>query len=186
MKKAIFFDIDETLTTTLSGQKFKQNPTDIKVMDGVEKGIDHFLYKYTPIGISNQGGVAVGHKSLDDAIAEMCHTLELLPQLAVIYICVDFEGQEVWQIDHDETIKIPNSAKTNCRKPEPGMLLMASAHYDIDLRVSWMIGDRSEDEQCAIAAGVNFIWADIFRNRFTGAHEVTNVTPQQLRFLELA
>lgn len=35
---------------------------------------------YTIIGISNQGGLAAGHKSLEDAIAEMMYAFELHPQ----------------------------------------------------------------------------------------------------------
>lgn len=30
----------------------------------------------------------------------------------------------------------------------------------------WMIGDRPEDEQCAAAANINFMWADVWRDRF--------------------
>jgi D-glycero-D-manno-heptose 1,7-bisphosphate phosphatase len=30
----------------------------------------------------------------------------------------------------------------------------------------WMVGDRPEDEQAAAVAGINFIWADIWRNRW--------------------
>ncbi len=42
-----------------------------------------------------------------------------------------------------------------------------------------------EDEQCAQAAGVNFMWADVWRQRFTpGIYEFKAVNVEQVRFLE--
>jgi hypothetical protein len=54
------------------------------------------------------------------------------------------------------------------------MLLQAVAgiHSDadpVDWEDSWMSGDRNEDEACAAAAIVNFIWASIMLKRFGGA-----------------
>ncbi|MFM6404935.1 MAG: hypothetical protein ACKPGT_09860, partial [Microcystis sp.] len=43
------------------------------------------------IGITNQGGVAAGHKSLKSAIEEQRKTLEIFPLLSYIYFCPDFE-----------------------------------------------------------------------------------------------
>ncbi|RLM24264.1 D-glycero-beta-D-manno-heptose-1,7-bisphosphate 7-phosphatase [Brenneria alni] len=42
----------------------------------------------------------------------------------------------------------------DCRKPEPGMLISAQRHLNIDMAASYMIGDKVEDMQAAIAAGV--------------------------------
>lgn len=41
-----------------------------------------------------------------------------------------------------------------CRKPRPGMLLKAAAEHGIDLKRSWMIGDRESDIAAAQACGV--------------------------------
>ena len=41
----------------------------------------------------------------------------------------------------------------DCRKPKPGMLLRAAREHDIDLRVSWMIGDSGKDVQAGKQAG---------------------------------
>ena len=38
-----------------------------------------------------------------------------------------------------------------CRKPQPGMLLAAAAALQIDLRRSYLIGDRWRDVDCAKA-----------------------------------
>ena len=42
----------------------------------------------------------------------------------------------------------------DCRKPRPGMLLAAAARFDVDMRASWMIGDKATDMEAAAAAGV--------------------------------
>jgi D-glycero-D-manno-heptose 1,7-bisphosphate phosphatase len=44
-----------------------------------------------------------------------------------------------------------------CRKPRPGMLLQAAADWQIDLRSSFMIGDRWRDIDAGRAAGCRTI-----------------------------
>jgi D-glycero-D-manno-heptose 1,7-bisphosphate phosphatase len=41
----------------------------------------------------------------------------------------------------------------DCRKPKPGMLLDAAAHWNIDLKNSYMVGDRDGDIVAGKAAG---------------------------------
>jgi D-glycero-D-manno-heptose 1,7-bisphosphate phosphatase len=47
-----------------------------------------------------------------------------------------------------------------CRKPRPGLLLRAAADFDIDLRSSWMVGDRWRDVEAGRAAGCRTIFID--------------------------
>lgn len=46
------------------------------------------------------------------------------------------------------------------RKPEPGMLLDASAALGLDLAGSWMVGDRWRDIDCGRRAGVRTVLID--------------------------
>ena len=39
--------------------------------------------------------------------------------------------------------------------------------YGGDVGKCWMVGDRPEDEKAAVAAGINFIAADVWRAKFT-------------------
>jgi D-glycero-D-manno-heptose 1,7-bisphosphate phosphatase len=48
----------------------------------------------------------------------------------------------------------------DCRKPKPGMLLRAARELGIDLRQSWMVGDRWRDVDCGHAAGCRTIFID--------------------------
>ena len=47
-----------------------------------------------------------------------------------------------------------------CRKPSPFFLCEAAAKFNIDLKQSWMIGDRASDIACGQAAGTRTIWID--------------------------
>ncbi len=44
---------------------------------------------------------------------------------------------------------------TEFRKPRPGMLYRASARMNLDLSLSWMVGDRWRDIDCGVNAGVS-------------------------------
>ena len=45
----------------------------------------------------------------------------------------------------------------DCRKPKPGLLLRAAREHDVDLRRSWMIGDRESDIEAGKRAGCKTI-----------------------------
>lgn len=47
-----------------------------------------------------------------------------------------------------------------CRKPKPGMLLEAATEHDIDLKTSYMVGDRWRDILAGQAAGCFAIFVD--------------------------
>ena len=47
----------------------------------------------------------------------------------------------------------PNSS-CECRKPKPGMFLNAKTKHNIDMKDSWMIGDKEVDVTAANASGI--------------------------------
>lgn len=170
--RILFLDLDGTVREPKSGAKFINDPYDQRLIDGVKNAIAHYhFHGWQLIGITNQGGVGAGHKSLESAIIEQRCTLDLVPELETIYFCPDFEGNICWQVAknsqqqwNDET----DPYRGTYRKPGEGMLVRAMVEYSPETQNSqhWMIGDRQEDELCAVAAGVNFVWADIWRHRF--------------------
>jgi D-glycero-D-manno-heptose 1,7-bisphosphate phosphatase len=56
----------------------------------------------------------------------------------------------------------------NCRKPQPGMILEACRHFDIDLDQSYLVGDSDSDMAAALNAGVRAI--RISANNDVNAH----------------
>jgi D-glycero-D-manno-heptose 1,7-bisphosphate phosphatase len=63
-------------------------------------------------------------------------------------------------------LAIPCNAKRygNFRKPNPGMIRLGLEYYKEKPEQILMVGDRSEDQECAANANINFIWAEEWRN----------------------
>lgn len=184
MAKLLLLDCDGTIREPLSGNKFISHPRDQKIVSGADKAIAHYHAKgWRVIGVTNQGGVGAGHKFLEDAIAEQAYTLELFPEIEAILFCPDFEGRLLYKVSRTEWSYFGGN-QGEFRKPAPGMLYWAK--YDVgQVDDWWYIGDRLEDEQAAAAAGVGFVWADVWRSRFLpGVHEMPPLSREQIGFLE--
>jgi D-glycero-D-manno-heptose 1,7-bisphosphate phosphatase len=166
MMKILFCDVDGTLTRTISGNNFKLHPDDVKPIDGV----CDLLWKYKEenwqiVGVSNQGGIASGFKTLDATIEEMQFTLSLLPSLSFILFCPDFHGKECWRVNLTTSQDV-GSVKPELagmfRKPNAGMLVLAKFLLNAEDGVidTLMVGDRQEDLKCAENIRCPFLWAE--------------------------
>jgi len=62
-------------------------------------------------------------------------------------------------IDHIEVCYHPGGelSSCDCRKPNSGMLVRAASKLGLDLKQSWMIGDRWSDIECGHLAGCRTI-----------------------------
>ncbi len=58
---------------------------------------------------------------------------------------------------HPDGIVPGYGGRCACRKPEPFFLLKAKKKYRLDLKESWMIGDRDSDTECGQRAGCKTI-----------------------------
>jgi D-glycero-D-manno-heptose 1,7-bisphosphate phosphatase len=176
----LFCDIDDTLTGTLSGHKFKKSPDDIVILPGVKKGLELYANKgWLIVGISNQGGIEKGYKSLGDTIIEMQNTIRALPQIQSIFFCPDFDGIHCYQVlpkstQHFgiETIKLLGAA-CDYRKPSQGMVVVATSLIEkanptkeVNPKFCEFIGDRPEDEQCATNAQIPYKNAFVWRAKY--------------------
>ena len=168
--KALLLDLDGTIRRPTSG-KFIEDPNDQEPIEGAIKAIKIYHQEgWIMIGITNQGGVAAGHKSLKGAIEEQRKTLEIFPLLSYIYFCPDFEGNLCYRIGRFSTESIheiyPNIIG-EYRKPNSGMikasLRFLEAWHGREIEKALMVGDRSEDEEAAKNAGIHFLSADIWR-----------------------
>lgn len=181
MVKLLLLDKDGTLIRSVSGGKFVNRPTDQAPISGAIDAIERYVAKgWTPIIASNQGGVAAGHKSLGDAIAEMEFALGLFPLIEEAFFCpspTDTGGDHCWRvwgccdearrirygkgedIPHRIVSELEESLRDTFRKPNPGMLKLAIALHNANPAACLMVGDRTEDEAAAQAAGVPFQWA---------------------------
>ncbi|MBV8083416.1 MAG: HAD-IIIA family hydrolase [Chloroflexi bacterium] len=103
---------------------------------------------YAIVVVTNQGGLGEGFKgervwknaALTRADLEAIHA-EMLAQLGPAAA--------------PDLIKVcPHATylNCNCRKPKPGMLNSAARELGLDLKASWMVGDRGTDLQAGLAA----------------------------------
>lgn len=173
--KLLLVDCDGTIREPRSSEKFIQYPRDQKIIRGADKALAHYHSEgWIIVGITNQGEVAAGYKQLADAIAEQEYTLQLFPQLLCIYFCPDFGGNHAWLVGRGYDAKPIHLAEEAAefvgafRKPMQGMLRAAIRNHagDGPNINCWYIGDALEDEEAAMRAGVQYMDADIWRDRF--------------------
>ena len=143
MNRAIFLDRDDTI---IDDPGYLADPSGIVLLDGVDEAIKAFRRAgYLVIVITNQAGIAKGFLT-EETLGEV-HA-ELKKQLADRDAAID----AIYYCPHHPEGVIPEYAiACDTRKPMPGMLIQAADDMDVDLKQSWMIGDRNSD----IGAGHN-------------------------------
>ncbi|MGH3525048.1 MAG: hypothetical protein ACRDU4_20015 [Mycobacterium sp.] len=112
------------------------------------------------VGVSNQGGIALGHLTMDDCAAAMRRTHQLAGEL------FDWIA---WCRHHPHAPHL-EMARCWCRKPSPGLLIDAALGLGDVYRgesyppyTALMVGDRPEDQECARIASIDFQWAADWR-----------------------
>lgn len=118
------------------------------------------------IGVSNQGGIALGIVTMRSVIDAMVETQRQ---------CHGLFDKIAW-CQHHPDAEHPEMAKCWCRKPRPGLaiesaLALAEQHPG-EIYPPYMalfVGDRPEDEQCAENLGVDFEWSDAWRKEASDA-----------------
>jgi D-glycero-D-manno-heptose 1,7-bisphosphate phosphatase len=160
---ALFLDLDGTVRRSKSGD-FVKGPEDVELYPDVEGIIwDYRNRGFLVFGVTNQGGVAFGHKTIGDVLAENRATTDAFEHnpFCKIFFCPMHPGGTVH----------PFNVRSLTRKPDYGMLVLAEvfASHELGYMIDWpqslMVGDRDEDQQMAEKAGVSFISADAFFNR---------------------
>jgi D-glycero-D-manno-heptose 1,7-bisphosphate phosphatase len=172
-KRILCLDLDGTVRRSKSGKTFIEGPDDIEIIPGMKE----LIWKYKNDGwrlifISNQAGVAYGFKDVIQVRAENRQTIDLLRKegstpVSIGIFCPYDEKGKTEEYDW----------RSLRRKPMYGMLVEAECklveEYDIfpDWNNSLFVGDRPEDEECAKAAGIPFMWAHDFVKQKTESNE---------------
>jgi D-glycero-D-manno-heptose 1,7-bisphosphate phosphatase len=134
--KTIFLDRDGVINKEVN---YLHNIDDFEFIDGVFEACRHFQkLGYEIIIITNQSGIARGYYTEYDY------------QLITKWMLDQFEERNVKILDVFHCPHGPDSS-CDCRKPKPGMLLQAIDQYGIDMKRSWMIGDKDVDIKAANA-----------------------------------
>ena len=96
---------------------------------------------YLLIVITNQSGIGRGYYTLEDFQKLTEWKLDQLKQRGITI-------HKVYYCPH-----APES-HCDCRKPSPKMLLDAQKQFNIDMKRSWMVGDKKSDIEAGKKAGV--------------------------------
>lgn len=149
MNKAIFIDKDGTL---LRDVPYNVSPDLVQFETGAFQALKKLQDAgYLLIIISNQSGVARGlfsEAQLDDLISFIRKQFDINNiLLSGFYYCPH----------HPDSVTDYYRMDCNCRKPAPGMILTAAFELNIDLGLSWMVGDILHDVEAGNRAGCKTI-----------------------------
>ncbi len=144
--KAVFFDRDGTLCRD-TGYLNRMEDLEIFPEIGCLKRLK--ARGFSLIGISNQSGIARG--LVDEDFVKRVHRIFL--------DTYGFDGFYYCPHHPDE--------RCFCRKPEPGLLLRARREFDIDLRRSFVVGDKESDIRLAKAVGARSVFVKTGRENLS-------------------
>lgn len=111
------------------------------------------------VGVSNQGGIAIGYTTTDRVTAAMTETYKQ---------CEGMFDKICWCSHHPNALDL-DEQRCWCRKPLPGMFFDAvsdlTQHYGERYLpgLALFVGDRPEDEECAKLINIDFQWAKDWR-----------------------
>lgn len=133
-KKIIYLDRDGVINEDFG---YVYEIENFKFIDGVFEACREFLkLGFEIIIVTNQSGIGRNYYSLKD--------FETLTN----YMLNEFKKKN---IDILKLYFCPHNPEDNCycRKPKEGMILQSLNDFSIDLKNSWLIGDKLSDLECA-------------------------------------
>jgi D-glycero-D-manno-heptose 1,7-bisphosphate phosphatase len=145
-RPALFLDRDGVV---VQEARYLHRIEDIRVIPGAAKVIAAANKRSIPvIMVTNQSGIGRGHygwaefKSVQDAIVASLAAEGA--RIGAVYACAHHPEAEGF-------LAHPNHPS---RKPNPGMLLQAASDLTLDLKSSWLVGDKAADIDAAKRAGI--------------------------------
>ena len=137
-RAAVFFDRDGTLMRDVD---FASRPEQVELLPGAADAVRDLAQNgWYIVLVTNQSGIGRGLFTPDDYERVHQRLIELL----------ETHGARL-----DATYHCPHAPDVNCdcRKPGVGMFQQAAREHDLDLTMSWCIGDRWRDVAPAQALG---------------------------------
>ena len=142
MVKALFLDRDGVINIE---KDYLYEIEDFEFIEGIFSLCNYYQeLGYIIIIVTNQSGIARKYYSEEDFN-------KLSTWMVTEFKKNNIEIKKVYFCPHHPDI----SGECFCRKPNPGMLLDASAEFDIDLKNSIIVGDKERDIEAGINAGLN-------------------------------
>lgn len=144
-RPAVFIDRDGTISEEVG---YVNHPSRFRLFPYSSEAIRILNDSgWLAILVTNQAGVARGYFS-EDVIVKVHDQLKRdlkEAQLDAIYYCAH----------HPSVGTPPYRSDCDCRKPKTGLIDQADYEFEIDRRLSWMVGDRYSDVELARNAGLS-------------------------------
>ncbi len=140
MNKAIFLDRDGVINKEVN---YVFRVEDFVLTDDIIPTLKKLQAAgFIFIVVTNQSGIAKDLYTHEDVAIVHAHMLSLMQENGITI-------SEIYYCSHH-----PDVEPCICRKPDSGMLEKAIARFNIDVKHSFMIGDKERDIQAAEKAGV--------------------------------
>ena len=137
--KTIFLDRDGVINKEIN---YLHKIEDFEFINGVFEACQYLeSLNYKIIITTNQSGISRGYYTESDF------------QKITKWMLSQFNNNNIDILDVIHCPHLPNDF-CDCRKPKPGMLLTAMTKHNIDMKNSWMIGDKESDIKAANNAGI--------------------------------
>ncbi|GAB6137544.1 D-glycero-alpha-D-manno-heptose-1,7-bisphosphate 7-phosphatase [Halanaerobaculum tunisiense] len=141
MNKAVFLDRDGVINNY---DKPVNSPQDLTLYSWTASAIKKLNQQdYKVYIVTNQGGIECGYFSQQDLDKIHQHLISTLQDNDAIINDIEF-------CPHFET-------DCDCRKPKPGMILKLANKHNVNLDLSYMVGDRKSDIIAGKKAGCTTI-----------------------------
>lgn len=142
---AIFLDRDGVINVD---HGFVHQIEKFDFLPGVKDALRIMKVKgYLLILVTNQAGIAYGYYTEEDHLKLDSYMQEELRKEGLAFDATYF-------CPHHSTKGIGKyRVECECRKPKPGMLLNACREFNIDIKTSYMVGDRMTDIEAGRNAG---------------------------------
>lgn len=149
MKKVIFLDRDGTINIEKSYlHKWEDFEFEKNAIEGLQE-LKKLGYEF--IVVTNQSGIGRGYYTEEDLIKLNTQMMNKLKEYGIeileCYYCPHHLEKGIGKYKVD----------CSCRKPNPGMLLNGIEKYKVDIKNSYMIGDKKSDLEAGEKAGLKSI-----------------------------
>lgn len=146
MKKAVFLDRDGVINKAIIKNGLPLAPNSLKTLE-ILPGVKESILKLKKLNficlvVTNQPDVSRG-KVNKNRVVEINNFLKKEVRLDDVFVCY-----------HDDR------DNCNCRKPKPGLLILARNKWNIDFKKSFIIGDRWRDVEAGEKVGCKTIFLD--------------------------
>lgn len=140
-RPAVFIDRDGTINEQMG---YVNHISRFVLLPGTAEGIRLLnRHQYLAIIVSNQSGVARGYFPMELIDRVHAHMKDLLAKEGAnidgIFFCPHYPRGNVPEY----------SVECDCRKPRTGLVQKACEEFDIDMKNSYVIGDRCSDIELA-------------------------------------